>query len=75
MITAPAKAGDRLADQAVTTIYGTSPRTRFPDAITSCIIGVSIAGDDGSVAVTDACQGVVVRLTRTACPAGGCPTL
>lgn len=46
------------------TIYGASPRERFPDAVTACLTGLHGVADD-AVLVADRCARLLLRLTRT----------
>jgi hypothetical protein len=61
--------GDAAADgdDLVLTAYGAPPRDSFPASATRCLSGLIVV-DDGTVEVADACQGIVVRLTRTTDP-------
>jgi hypothetical protein len=55
-------------DDEVRTIYGTAPRSGYPAALTQCLTGLLLDVEDstdGAIFVLDACQGMVVRLTRT----------
>src|SRR5262249_23500473 len=59
--------GDGIVDGAgpVQTIFGAPPRTAFPASVTSCLTGVAVV-DATTAWVTDACEGVLVELTRVA---------
>lgn len=48
----------------VQTIYGKSPRDKFPSNITSCLTALAVTGPS-TVQIADACTGLLVELTRT----------
>jgi hypothetical protein len=59
--------GIAAGDSAVITIYGTMPRTDFPESVTICLSGLTFqpgTADDNTLYVMDACQGFVVALNR-----------
>jgi hypothetical protein len=60
---------DGLADgdDTVRTIYGAAPRTTVPESETYClsdIVSNRPGGADGIMYLVDACQGMLIRLTR-----------
>jgi cysteine-rich repeat protein len=60
--------GLATGDDYVTTIYGTAPRDVFPMSVTKCLSGLGTEPgheDDSVLLVLDACQGFLIRLTRT----------
>jgi len=53
-------------DDTVVTVYGSSPRDAFPENATTCLTGIGFAPESNTVMVTDACQGVAIRLRSVA---------
>ena len=48
----------------VATIYGAPPRDAYPERLTGCLAGLAIGASDGEVWAADACQGMLLRLSR-----------
>jgi len=63
MVTAGAD-GTATGQDEVLTLYGVTPRDDFPESVTQCLTAVLLAQDNGSLWMTDACQGFLMRLTR-----------
>ena len=59
-------AGDDEADggDAVASVYGAPPRSRFPEPVTRCVDGVTRM-PGGEVLAVDGCVGLLLRLRRT----------
>lgn len=56
-------------DDEVSTIFGSPPRTRFPDTVSHCLTNLALIEDQQASSaelwVLDACQGFLIRLARS----------
>lgn len=50
-------------DSRLQVIYGRAPRTAYPDTLTHCLSGLTLADDDRLLAV-DECVGFLLELQR-----------
>ena len=60
--------GLATGEDSVSTIYGIAPRDVFPSSVTKCISGIGFDpghADDSVLYFLDACEGFLVKLTRT----------
>jgi hypothetical protein len=51
----------------VFTVYGAAPRDTYPAVISNCLSGLAVI-DGATLRVTDACEGLLVELTRRTLP-------